>query len=456
MSQDWTNMLHAMNRDYMHAVWEKAKNRQLDGLDETEKQIAMIMLDHAAEFHDQFESADAAREQAVDPDDGNPFMHICLHVLAENQLAERDPPEVFHFYQMMIKKKCSRHDALHLIANILFPMVFQVIRSGKAFDRDSYCAILNKMKNRKPEKIPDLVETELFEMGYFDDLDLDFETLESKDAAKNLDALIDEISSGGAPKVLRSKKGRQAVLVSLEEYEFFLEGEDNAPSDMDPSDDDEMPDLEDPESIFAEEPPALDRNFKKVYRFRITLEETVPSIWRRIEVPENYTFWDLHVAIQDSMGWMDNHLHRFEINHPESGQLLEIGIPGIDEWEDKTTAGWRCLVSDFFSLQHPSAVYLYDFGDGWRHGIVLEEVLDRRKKQKYPCCPDGMGACPPEDCGGIPGYYELLEVLQNPENEEYKETMAWLGGKYDPTLFEPQKIVFWDPRERWRMAFGER
>ena len=67
--------------------------------------------------------------------------------------------------------------------------------------------------------------------------------------------------------------------------------------------------------------------FKKVYQFKITLKGIKPPIWRRIQVPENYTFWDLHVAIQDSMGWEDYHLHEFEILDPSKGLKVNIGIP---------------------------------------------------------------------------------------------------------------------------------
>ncbi|MFZ5569557.1 MAG: DUF1841 family protein [Thermodesulfobacteriota bacterium] len=447
MKQDWTSVLRAMNRQFMQAVWQKAKNRRLDELDESEKQIAMIMLDHAAEFRSRFEQAAAVEGKTVDEEEINPFMHICLHAVVENQLAEREPPEVYHFYQAMIKKKCGRHDALHLIANILFPMVFRVLRSGKEFDLETYCAILNKMKNRKPEKIPELVEEELYETGYFDDLELEFETVESSVAAKELDGLIDDISSGGTPKILRSKNGGRAVLFSLEEFELFLEEKDEH------ADGDEEPDAENRATASPQAPPDLDRNFARVYRFRITLEETEPRIWRLIEVPENYTFWDLHVAIQDAMGWQDNHLHRFEIHHPKTGQLLEIGIPGMDETEETTAAGWRYPISELFSLKHPAAEYLYDFGDDWRHSVVLEEILERRKSQKYPRCLEGQGACPPEDCGGIPGFYDLLAVLQDKEHPEYDEILEWVGRKYDPAVFDPRKVVFWDPRKRWRMAF---
>ena len=78
----------------------------------------------------------------------------------------------------------------------------------------------------------------------------------------------------------------------------------------------------------------MKNQYNKVYQFKITLEELDPPIWRRIQVPETYSFWDLHVAIQDAMGWTDSHLHQFEMTSPKTGSEVEIGIPD-NEWEDE-------------------------------------------------------------------------------------------------------------------------
>ena len=65
---------------------------------------------------------------------------------------------------------------------------------------------------------------------------------------------------------------------------------------------------------------------KVVFQIRIELLGVEPPIWRRIEVPEHYSFWDLHVAIQDAMGWQDSHVHHFRL----IGSELVIGIPDED------------------------------------------------------------------------------------------------------------------------------
>ncbi len=191
----------------------------------------------------------------------------------------------------------------------------------------------------------------------------------------------------------------------------------------------------------------------KIYQFKITLENIQPEIWRRIQVPETYSFWDLHVAIQDSMGWLDYHLHQFIIRDSLTGSQHEIGIPD-GEYAQSVFPGWKRLIKNYFTPENPQATYLYDFGDGWELMIALEEIKPQDINQQYPICLAGARACPPEDCGGIGGYEELLKILQNPRHKEYKETLQWVGGKFDPDYFDPQSVKFDDPKERFKIAFG--
>jgi hypothetical protein len=80
--------------------------------------------------------------------------------------------------------------------------------------------------------------------------------------------------------------------------------------------------------------------------------------------------------------------------------------------------------------------YEYDFGDDWQHDILLEKVLPAAPGVTYPVCLKGKRACPPEDCGGVWGYAELLETLADPESEEHEEMLEWLGGEIDPEEFD--------------------
>src|SRR3990170_2204564 len=169
---------------------------------------------------------------------------------------------------------------------------------------------------------------------------------------------------------------------------------------------------------------------KHIYQFKIELKIIEPAIWRRIVVPATYSFWDLHVAIQDSMGWLDSHLHAFRIANPKTGKMDEIGIPDDDPFD-----------------------YEFDFGDSWEHEVVLEGILLKEPKAKYPKCIGGAQACPPEDCGGVHGYQEMLEIVRSPSHEEHKSMMEWLGGKYDPKAFNSNKVHFDNAKKRWRIAF---
>ena len=195
-----------------------------------------------------------------------------------------------------------------------------------------------------------------------------------------------------------------------------------------------------------------------IFQFKISLQEINPTIWRRIQVPAKYSFWDLHVAIQDSMGWFDSHLHVFRLKKPHGKKIIEIGIP-MDDFDDiKILQGWDEYISDYLFEPGMIATYEYDFGDSWNHEIVLEGILLKDKTSNYPRCIDGQRACPPEDCGGIWGYENLLKVIADPDNDEYESTIEWLSGwygKYDPEAFNSKKIKFDNPKKRWKKAFLE-
>ncbi len=194
--------------------------------------------------------------------------------------------------------------------------------------------------------------------------------------------------------------------------------------------------------------------FDQVYQFKVTLSDIRPPIWRRIQVPENYTFWDLHVAIQDAMGWADYHLHKFTIFSLREGEEVEIGIPNPDWNETEVLHDRKQKIADYFALENREAEYVYDFGDYWEHIIMLEKILPREKGVKYPLCIKGKRACPPDDCGGAPGYEEFLDAIKNPKHEQHKEMLDWIGGRFDPEDFDVKKVIFDNPNERWKIASG--
>lgn len=198
---------------------------------------------------------------------------------------------------------------------------------------------------------------------------------------------------------------------------------------------------------------SMAKRFYHVYRFKITLQDIEPKIWRRIEVPETYTFWDLHVAIQDVMGWLDCHLHQFLIKDPRTRKKVEIGLPDEDYLDDML-AGWEEKIANYFTMENKSADYVYDFGDDWFHKIQLEQIHPVEKGQIYPLCLKGERACPPEDCGGTMGYQRVLDILNNPKDEEFEDIRSWVGEDYDPEHFNVEEVEFDDPEERFANLLG--
>jgi hypothetical protein len=200
---------------------------------------------------------------------------------------------------------------------------------------------------------------------------------------------------------------------------------------------------------------ACRKPFRQVYQFKIALEGITPSIWRSIQVPDCYSFWDLHCAVTDCLGWLDYHLHRFSIRNPATGKTELIGIPD-DEGagdEEETLRGWKRQMADYFIKQGVTADYLYDFGDDWQHSVVLESILSKGDGDGYPRCMAGKRACPPEDCGGVFGYQQFLRALADPHHDEHDDLLKWVGGWFDPEWCDLGLIRFEDPELRWRIAF---
>lgn len=159
------------------------------------------------------------------------------------------------------------------------------------------------------------------------------------------------------------------------------------------------------------------------YQLKVTLNLSEPPIWRCIAVPADMTLETLHSVLQISMGWENGHMHAFRVGKQQYG---EKGL--LDGAKDERKA----RLSDVFSKAGSKILYEYDFGDGWEHEILLEEISSE-PSTNTPVCLDGQRACPPEDCGGIYGYADLLEALSNRKHPEHKSIREWLG---EPFLSE--------------------
>lgn len=181
-------------------------------------------------------------------------------------------------------------------------------------------------------------------------------------------------------------------------------------------------------------------------------------------MPANYTFFALHCAIQNAMGWGDSHLHAFYIGERSGRDRITIEFPNPeadDLYVSETRDERRELVADYFGKTIKQCVYGYDFGDNWDHTIIFERALSRESKASYPQCLAGKNACPPDDCGGVGGYTDLQEIIQNPRHEEHADMLAWLGlddpKEFDTAEFNPTAVEFDNPKTRlaeWNKGFG--
>jgi hypothetical protein len=166
-------------------------------------------------------------------------------------------------------------------------------------------------------------------------------------------------------------------------------------------------------------------------------------------------FYELHVAVQNAMGWMDSHLHAFETDRgPRIRDKMRIECPyALDDIEEEDfVLTTEVPLPHFFLKPGDRVFYDYDFGDNWEHEIELEEILPKGKGTKYPRCLDGALACPPEDCGGTPGYEDCKAAVQTGDASE--ELLRWLGD-WTPDEFDPATVIFENPRKRLKESLEE-
>jgi len=181
-----------------------------------------------------------------------------------------------------------------------------------------------------------------------------------------------------------------------------------------------------------------------IYQLKITLKDIKPPIWRRVLVPQNITFYKLHKIIQAAFGWQDYHLFDFDFGD------VAVHIPDPDYAPGELHGGIKELNAkrtkiDGLLVERRKCIYIYDFGDDWRHEVVLEKILPVEEGKRYPVCIDGARHRPPEDVGGVPGYEEFLSIIRNPRHPEHDDYLVWAekdtnGRKFDPEYFYINEI----------------
>ena len=170
-----------------------------------------------------------------------------------------------------------------------------------------------------------------------------------------------------------------------------------------------------------------------VYEMKVRIKGARPAIWRRFRVSGSTTLYKLHRVLQVVMGWSDYHLYEFRVGKSRYGE------PDPD-YSLETKSARRVRVGEILTREMAKFIYVYDFGDYWQHEIIVERILSLDEELSHPVCIDGKRACPPEDCGGIWGYADLLKIIRNPAHEEYEEMIEWLGGEFDPRQFDINEV----------------
>ena len=196
-----------------------------------------------------------------------------------------------------------------------------------------------------------------------------------------------------------------------------------------------------PANILAKKVLIVAKN-RALYQLRITLQDIQPPVWRQIQVWEDTTLGKLHEILQIVMNWEDCHLHEFRIGR----RLYSVPDPDDDMHERNVIDESRERLCGAVPRVGTQFLYLYDFGDNWRHDLLLEAILMPESLTQYPRCIAGERRTPPEDVGGTPGYEEYLQAVADPEHEEHENVLRWRGA-FDPEAFSPDDV---NPRLRKR------
>ncbi len=169
-----------------------------------------------------------------------------------------------------------------------------------------------------------------------------------------------------------------------------------------------------------------------IYQIKVVLVGTQPTIWRQLLVPGEFTLGQLHYVLQAAMGWENSHLHEFRIGDDLFGSL----DPDLTPTESEPCIDENGVrLCDVLNKPGATAQYTYDLGDDWEHSITVEQIVPAEPGLDYPRCVGGERHCPPEDCGGVGGFYDFLKAIRNPKHEEHEEKLDWVGGSFDPDSF---------------------
>ena|SRR2546421_4046800 len=169
---------------------------------------------------------------------------------------------------------------------------------------------------------------------------------------------------------------------------------------------------------------------ESIHQLKVTLVGSRPPVWRRIQVASSVLLGELHHTLQSAMGWENYHLHVFEVNG------VQYGEPHPDDWHPVRNEA-RITLKGVAPRAGDGFMYTYDFGDNWEHRVLVEKILPAEPGKTCPLCLAGKRACPPEDCGGVWGYQELLVALADPQHPDHDQYREWVPEDFDPESFDP-------------------
>lgn len=195
-------------------------------------------------------------------------------------------------------------------------------------------------------------------------------------------------------------------------------------------------------SPYAMRPKAVYKPIRTIqkYTLRVSLDGTKPAVWRELVVPSNLTLLSMASVILLAMGWDEDHLHQFIVGKGRNATCYATSIGELESGMLSSKDGRKFCIGELLRKQGDVTLFEYDYGDSWYHSVQLmsiEEYAQNEKKEILLTA--GERACPPEDCGGIPGYMDICEAMKHPDTAYAQERIEWMGCRFDPDLFPLKK-----------------